>query len=85
MSEETLVPNQHIENIKPYSAGKARTDKKDSMTQDYLTLAYYVCTNALILYLLHKQYKFSALYFLAVFLVILVIIFVLAWFGIPYA
>jgi len=62
-----------------------RTDKKDSMTQDYLTLAYYVCTNALILYLLHKQYKFSALYFLAVFLVILVIIFVLAWFGIPYA
>jgi len=62
-----------------------RTDKKNSMTQDYLTLAYYVCTNALILYLLHKQYKFSALYFLAVFLVILVIIFVLAWFGIPYA
>ena len=41
--------------------------------------------NAIILYLLHKQYKFSVLYFLAVFLVILVVIFVLAWFGIPYA
>ena len=62
-----------------------RKDRKVTMIQDYLTLAYYFCTNAIILYLLHKQYKFSVFYFLAVFLVILVVIFVLAWFGIPYA
>jgi len=55
------------------------------MTYDYLTLTYYFCTNVIIIYLLHKQYNFSALYLLAVFLVILVVIFVLGFFGIPYA
>ena len=61
-----------------------RKDKKINMTYDYFTLAYYVLTNILMLYLLHKQYKFSALYFLAVFLVLLIIIFILAWWNIPY-
>jgi len=62
-----------------------RKDTESIMIQDYLTLAYYFFTNAIILYLLHKQYKFSVLYFLAVFLVIIAVLFVLAWFGIPYA
>ena len=62
-----------------------RKDRKESMTYDYLTLTYYFCTNVIIIYLLHKQYNFSALYLLAVFLVILVVIFVLSFFGIPYA
>jgi len=61
-----------------------RKDKKINMTYDYFTLAYYVLTNILMLYLFHKQYKFSALYFLAVFLVLLIIIFILAWWNIPY-
>jgi hypothetical protein len=62
-----------------------RKDRKKSMTYDYLTLTYYFCTNVIIIYLLHKQYNFSALYLLAVFLSLLVVIFVLAFFGIPYA
>ena len=62
-----------------------RKDRKESMTYDYLTLTYYFCTNVIIIYLLHKQYNFSALYLLAVFLSLLVVIFVLAFFGIPYA
>ena len=62
-----------------------RKDRKQSMTYDYLTLTYYFCTNVIIIYLLHKQYNFSALYLLAVFFVILLVIFILAWFGIPYA
>ena len=61
-----------------------RKNKKTSMKYEYFTLAYYVLTIMLVIYLLHKQYKFSALYFLAVFLVILIVIFVLAWWGIPY-
>jgi len=61
-----------------------RKDRKATMIGDYLTLAYYVFTNAIIIYLLHKQYNFSALYLLAVFFVILLVIFILAWFGIPY-
>jgi len=61
-----------------------RKNKKTSMTYEYFTLAYYVLANIAIVFLLHKQYKFSALYFLAVFLVILIVIFVLAWWGIPY-
>jgi len=61
-----------------------RKNKKTSMTYDYFTLAYYILTIILVLYLLHKQYKFTALYFLAVFLVILLVIFGLAWWGIPY-
>lgn len=61
-----------------------RKNKKTTLTYDYFTLAYYILTNALILYLLHKQYKFSALYFLAVFLVILIVIGFLAWWGVPY-
>jgi len=61
-----------------------RKNKKQMMKYEYFTLAYYVLTNILLLYLLHKQYKFSALYFLAVFLVLLIVIFVLAWWGIPY-
>lgn len=62
-----------------------RKDRKKSMTYDYLTLTYYFCTNVIIIYLLHKQYNFSALYLLAVFLSLLLVIFVLAFFGIPYA
>ena len=61
-----------------------RKNKKTSMKYDYFTLAYYVLTIMLVIYLLHKQYKFSALYFLAVFLVILLVIAGLAWWGIPY-
>ena len=61
-----------------------RKNKKTNMKYEYFTLAYYVLTIMLVIYLLHKQYKFSALYFLAVFLVILIVIFVLAWWGIPY-
>ena len=59
-----------------------RKNKKTSMR--YFTLAYYVLTIIFIIYLLHKQYKFSALYFLTVFLVILLVIAGLAWWGIPY-
>ena len=33
-----------------------RKDRKVTMIQDYLTLAYYFCTNAIILYLLHKYF-----------------------------
>jgi len=61
-----------------------RKNKKTSMKYEYFTLAYYVLTIMLVIYLLHKQYKFSALYFLAVFLVILLVIAGLAWWGIPY-
>ncbi len=61
-----------------------RKNKKASMKYEYFTLAYYVLTIILVIYLLHKQYKFSALYFLAVFLVILLVIAGLAWWGIPY-
>ena len=61
-----------------------RKNKKTSMKYEYFTLAYYVLTIILVTYLLHKQYKFSALYFLAVFLVILLVIAGLAWWGIPY-
>jgi len=61
-----------------------RKNKKTSMKYEYFTLAYYVLTIILVIYLLHKQYKFSALYFLAVFLVILLVIAGLAWWGIPY-
>ena len=61
-----------------------KADRKTSMIGDYLTLAYYACTNMIILYLLHKEYKFSIFYFFGVFLVILAIIFILALFGIPY-
>jgi len=61
-----------------------RKNKKTSMKYEYFTLAYYVLTIMLLIYLLHKQYKFSALYFLAVFLVILLVIAGLAWWGIPY-
>jgi hypothetical protein len=61
-----------------------RKNKKTSMTYEYFTLAYYVLTIGLVIYLLHKQFKFSALYFLAVFLVILLVIGGLAWWGIPY-
>jgi len=61
-----------------------RKNKKQTMKYEYFTLAYYVLTNILLIYLLHKQYKFSALYFLAVFLVLLIVISVLAWWGIPY-
>ncbi len=61
-----------------------KADRKTSMIGDYLTLAYYACTNMIILYLLHKEYEFSILYFLGVVLVILAIIFILALFGIPY-
>ena len=61
-----------------------RKNKKTSMTYEYFTLAYYVLTIMLVIFLLHKQYKFSALYFLAVFLVILLVIGGLAWWGIPY-
>jgi ATP-dependent Zn protease len=61
-----------------------RKNKKTSMTYEYFTLAYYVLTIILVIFLLHKQYKFSALYFLAVFLVILLVIGGLAWWGIPY-
>uniref|UniRef100_A0A6C0EMK8 Uncharacterized protein n=1 Tax=viral metagenome TaxID=1070528 RepID=A0A6C0EMK8_9ZZZZ len=61
-----------------------RKNKKTSMTYEYFTLAYYVLTIILVIFLLHKQYKFSALYFLAVFLVILLVIAGLAWWGIPY-
>ena len=61
-----------------------RKNKKTSMKYEYFTLAYYVLTIMLIIYLLHKQYKFSALYFLAIFLVILLVIAGLAWWGIPY-
>ena len=61
-----------------------KKNKKTSMKYEYFTLAYYVLTIILVIYLLHKQYKFSALYFLAVFLVILLVIGGLAWWGIPY-
>jgi len=61
-----------------------RKNKKTNMTFEYFTLAYYVLTIMLVLYLLHKQYKSSALYFLAVFLVLIIVISVLAWWGIPY-
>ena len=61
-----------------------RKNKKTNMKYEYFTLAYYVLTIMLVIYLLHKQYKFSALYFLAVFLVILLVIAGLAWWGIPY-
>jgi len=61
-----------------------RKNKKTSMRYEYFTLAYYVLTIIFIIYLLHKQYKFSALYFLTVFLVILLVIAGLAWWGIPY-
>jgi septal ring factor EnvC (AmiA/AmiB activator) len=61
-----------------------RKNKKTSMKYEYFTLAYYVLTIALVIFLLHKKYKFSVLYFLAVFLVILLVIGVLTWWGIPY-
>ena len=66
------------------ASGILRQNKESSLTYDYFTLAYYFLTIVLIIYLLHIQYKFSALYFLAVFLVILLVISVLAWWGIPY-
>jgi len=58
---------------------------KKSMVSKYLYLAYYVFVDAIILYLLHKQYNFSIFYFIAVFLVILLTIFILGFFGIPYS
>jgi len=61
-----------------------REDKKTSQTYDYFTLAYYTLINITVIFLLHKQYKFSALYLVAVFLVILIVLCVLAWWGIPY-
>ena len=72
-------------NEQDQASGTLRKDRKKSMTYDYLTLTYYFLTNALIIYLLHKQYNFSSLYLLAVFLIILIVIFVLGFFGIPYA
>ena len=62
-----------------------RKNKKTSMRYEYFSLAYYVLTDILITYMLHKQYGFSVLYFLMVFLIILVVIFVLGWMGIPYS
>jgi predicted RND superfamily exporter protein len=62
-----------------------RKDKKTSQTYDYFTLAYYTLINITVIFLLHQQYKFSALNLVAVFLVILIVIFILGWFGIPYS
>ena len=57
-----------------------RKDKEKSMISKYLYLAYYIFADILIIYLLHKQYKFTTAYLMAVFLVILIIIFVLKYF-----
>ena len=67
------------------AAAPLKTQKKKKMISKYLYLAYYVLVDIIILYLLHKQYNFSGFYFIAVFLVILIMIFILGFFGIPYS
>ena len=57
-----------------------RKDKEKNMVSKYLYLAYYIFADILIIYFLHKQYKFPVTYLLAVFIVILVIIFILKYF-----
>ncbi len=76
--------NLNDANDSQQASNTLRKNKKTSMKYDYFTLAYYILTIILVLYLLHEQYKFSALYFLAVFIVILLVIGGLAWWGIPY-
>ena len=67
------------------AAKPLKMQKKKNMTSKYLYLAYYVLVDIIILYLLHKQYNFSGFYFIAVFLVILIMIFILGFLGIPYS
>ena len=61
-----------------------KTDRKTSMTRDYLILAYYACSIIIVLFLFHKQYKFPIVYFLGVSVIVIIVIFILAYFGIPY-
>ena len=61
-----------------------KLQKEKNMSSKYFYLAYYALANIIILYLLQKQYKFSSFNFLSIFLVILILIFGLKYFGIPY-
>ena len=57
-----------------------KEDKKKNMFWKYGYLAYYIFANILMIYLLHKQYKFSSTYLLAVCVIILIMIFILKYF-----
>ena len=66
------------------AAKPMKKHRQKSATSTYLYLAYYLFASLAAMYLLHKQYKFSTMYMMAVVAILIVVIFAARWWYSPY-